>query len=58
MIQDYTPQIIIGLLNKRIESLDVEMAKQDVRRFIYDEKELGLWSKEFFLALVKMIKFK
>lgn len=58
MIQDYTPQIIIELLNQRIESLDIEMAKQDVRRFIYDEKELSLWSKDFFLAFVQMIKFK
>lgn len=58
MVQHYTSQIIIDLLETRIESLDIDMAAQDVRRFIYDEKELSLWSKEFFLAIIKMIKFK
>jgi hypothetical protein len=38
--------------------LDIDLAAQDVRRFIYDEKELSLWSKEFFLAIIQMIKFK
>jgi hypothetical protein len=58
MAQHYTPQIIINLLKKRIESLEIEMAKQDVRRFIYDEKELSVWSKEFFLAIIQILKFK
>lgn len=58
MVQHYTSQIIIDLLKKRIESLDIDLAAQDVRRFIYDEKELSLWSKEFFLAIIQMIKFK
>jgi hypothetical protein len=58
MTQHYTPQIIINLLKKRIESLDIDMAAQDVRRFIYDEKELNVWSKEFFSGLIPMLKFK
>ena len=44
-------------MNKRIEELDIKMAKDDVSRFIYDQRELELWSKEFFKAISSMIKF-
>lgn len=54
----YTPELIMNLLQKRVDTLDIELAKQDVRRFIYDEKELDIWSKEFFSGLIQMIKFK
>lgn len=53
----YTPELIVNLLQKRVDTLDIELAKQDVRRFIYDEKELDIWSKEFFSRLIQMIKF-
>lgn len=57
-IQEYTSQMIVDLLKKRIESLDIDLAKQDVCRFIYDEKELNIWRKDFFLAIIQMLKFK
>lgn len=49
---------VLELLNKRIEDLDITMAKDDVSRFIYDQRELELWSKDFFRAIVSMIKFR
>lgn len=54
----YTSQLIVELLQKKVDILDIELAKQDVRRFIYDEKELDIWSKDFLSSLIKMIKFK
>lgn len=54
----YTPELIVSLLQKKVDTLDIELAKQDVRRFIYDEKELDIWGKEFFSRLIQMIKFK
>lgn len=57
-IELYTPEIIVDLLQKRVDSLDIELSKQDIRRFIYDEKELNIWSKDFFSVIIKMIKFK
>jgi len=54
----YTPELIASLLQKRVDTLDINLAKQDVRRFIYDEKELNIWSQDFFSSLIKMIKFK
>lgn len=54
----YTPELIVELLQKRVDTLDIRLAKQDVHRFIYDEKELEIWSKYFFSAIIKMIKFQ
>jgi hypothetical protein len=57
-LEQYNQKIVVGLLQQRVESLDIELAKQDVRRFIHDEKELEIWSKDFFSSLIQMIKFQ
>ncbi|EQB39156.1 hypothetical protein M947_08325 [Sulfurimonas hongkongensis] len=57
-IELYTPELLVNLLQKRVDTLDIELAKQDVHRFIYDEKELEIWSKDFFFAIIQIIKFK
>ena len=48
----------IELLTERIENLNVEIAKKDVERFIHNPKVLDIWSKQYFLDLVKMLKIK
>jgi hypothetical protein len=55
---ELTKQNIKELLLQRIESLDVGKAKNDVQPFIKDLREIELWSKEFFMAVVKNIKIK
>ncbi|WP_428739789.1 nucleotidyl transferase AbiEii/AbiGii toxin family protein [Sulfurimonas sp.] len=55
---ELTKQNIKELLLKRIESLDVAKAKNDVQPFIKDMREIELWSKEFFMAVVENIKIK
>ncbi|WP_428738479.1 nucleotidyl transferase AbiEii/AbiGii toxin family protein [Sulfurimonas sp.] len=55
---ELTKQNIKELLLQRIESLDVTKAKNDVQPFIKDIKEIELWSKEFFIAVVENIKIK
>lgn len=57
-IKLYTPELVVSLLQNRVDVLNIDLAKQDVRRFIYDEKELDIWSQDFFSSLTKMIKFK
>lgn len=47
---------VTELLKKRIEKLDIAKAKQDVRPFIRDARELDLWSQEFFQEIIKQIK--
>ena len=46
------------LLLQRIETLDVEKAKNDVQPFIKDIREIELWSKEFFIAVIENMKVK
>ena len=53
-----TKQNIKTLLLQRIETLDVTKAKNDVRPFIKDIKEIALWSKDFFKEVVENISIK
>jgi len=55
---ELTKQNIKELLLQRIESLDVTKAKNDVQPFIKDMREIELWSKEFFIAIIENIKIK
>lgn len=57
-VGDISKDSILELLNQRIDDLDILMAKEDVSRFIYDQRELDLWSKDFFRSIATMIKFK
>ncbi len=46
------------LLRQRIEDVHLERAKTDISRFIPDTKILEIWSKKYFLDLVKYLKVK
>lgn len=53
-----TLENVKNLLSQRIESLDVTKAKNDVKPFIKEMKELDLWSQEFFSQIIGSIKEK
>src|SRR5574344_2466580 len=55
---ELSKQTIKELLLQRIETLDVEKAKNDVQPFIKDIREIELWSKEFFVAVIENIKVR
>ena len=46
------------MLTERIENLNVEIAKKDVERFIQNPIVLDIWSKKYFLDLVRILKIK
>jgi predicted nucleotidyltransferase component of viral defense system len=48
---------ILELLTKRIEKLDISMAKRDVEVFIADTSVLDIWSQAFFMDSIKQIQF-
>ncbi len=48
----------LDLLNQKIESLNFSSVKEDVIRFIPDPSSLDIWSKDYFLELVKKLKIK
>jgi len=52
-----TQENLIDLMKKKIIGLNVQAAKEDLRRFIRDPKELDVWSKDFFLSLLPRIRF-
>ncbi len=46
--QALTHQQVLGWLKNALQKLDIELAKQDIRPFLYDPRELDIWSKKFF----------
>jgi predicted nucleotidyltransferase component of viral defense system len=46
---------LLQLLQDKFNTVDFELAKKDVKPFIKDEQELALWSREFFLDIIKNI---
>ncbi len=44
------------LLNEKIKALDIEKAVFDITSFIQNPQELNIWSKQYFLDLVKTMK--
>ncbi|MFC1616611.1 nucleotidyl transferase AbiEii/AbiGii toxin family protein [Candidatus Margulisiibacteriota bacterium] len=47
---------LLNLLNNKINTLDIELAKKDILPFIKEPDRLDIWSKDFFLNLVSRIK--
>lgn len=52
-----TQGIFTDLFYEKILKLNVEAAKEDIRRFIKDPREIDGWSKDFFLSRVSQIQF-
>jgi hypothetical protein len=53
-----TQEILLNLMKEKILGLNVQAAKEDIRRFIRDPKELDVWSQDFFLSLLPRLRFK
>lgn len=49
--------VFLDLLEQKIRSVNFEAAKEDIRRFIRDRREIDGWSAEFFLSLLPQIRF-
>lgn len=47
---------LLLLMHQRIDLLDIEAAKKDIRPFIKDAAELDLWSKDFFLQVIQRLR--
>lgn len=50
-----TREKFIELTTEAIDHLDVNWAKREVETFVKNSEELEVWSKEFFLDVVKRI---
>lgn len=48
--------LVKTLLREKIEAINIDGARADVAPFIRDEFELQVWSREFFLSLIRKLK--
>jgi len=55
---DMSKEDFVDKLKTRLSSTDIDMVKRDVTPFIRDEKELDIWSNDYFLQLAEMMQFK
>lgn len=53
-----TPAEFRKLLEKRIDEVDINMARRDISRFIPNPNTLNIWSKAYFHDLVKMLEIE
>lgn len=56
--ESMSPEIFLEVFRKKILHLNIDAAKEDVRRFIKNPSELDIWSVDFFLDLTNKISFK
>lgn len=53
-----TPEQIIGLLKEKIHIVSFNNIKEDVMRFIKDDRVIQIWSPEYFTDLIEKLRFK
>lgn len=54
---ELTADVLKELLKNKIDSLDIDKAKQEVQVFIKDRAELNFWSRDYFKLLTNRIVF-
>jgi len=52
-----TPDIFTEWMQRRIDDLNIDSAREDVIRFLSDAAPLEIWSRDYFLQLVRYVKF-
>lgn len=53
-----TEEQILNLLKEKISTTKIENIKEDVVRFIQDDRKLDIWSTEYFNDLIQKIRFE
>lgn len=56
--EDITKESFLEKLNERLATTDINQVKADVLPFIRNQKELEIWSNDYFLQLAKMVRFE
>jgi len=51
----FTKKDLIEILHAKIDELDINLAKEDIIRFIEDDKKIEIWSKDYFHQIAGMI---
>ena len=56
--EDITKERFMEMLHEKLSMTDIESVKQDVRGFIFNQRDIEIWSNDYFLKLADMIVFK
>lgn len=51
--ESFTPDDLAALLEEKINNTDFNNGKKDIAPFIHDQDAIELWSKQFFISLVR-----
>ena len=54
--EDITPESFKEKLIERLSTADIKQVKEDVLPFVRNPKELDIWSNDYFVQLVEMVK--
>lgn len=56
--EDITKERFMEMLHEKLSTTDMESVKQDVRGFIFNQRDIDIWSNDYFLKLADMMVFK
>ena len=56
--EDITKERFMEMLHEKLSTTDMESVKQDVRGFIFNQRDIEIWSNDYFLKLADMMVFK
>jgi predicted nucleotidyltransferase component of viral defense system len=51
-----TEQLLIKMFQEKVDSVDWVVAKNDVRNFLKDKKQIELWSADFFKSIIEQVR--
>lgn len=56
--RNFTPDEFLKLVKIRIRDTNIDRVKADVKPFVRNTEDLNIWSTDYFLNLVELIKFE
>ena len=57
LVTALTPDMLMDMLDKKIEQVSIDKIKDDTIRFIAEPSELDIWSAQYFRDIIKLMKF-
>jgi predicted nucleotidyltransferase component of viral defense system len=57
LVTALTPEMLMDMLEKKIEHVSIDKIKDDTIRFIAEPSELDIWSDQYFKDIIKLMKF-